>query len=89
MNMNLKAVSITRDGSYYGSYQKVDPTKPLRCTVEVEGPMGKTELNLPPETGDRIVALIADELAAQSRQVAEAMTAQFFDVVLPAPGDAA
>lgn len=77
--MHLNAISITREGYYPGSCHKADPSKPLRCTVEVSGPMGKTELNLPPEVSDRIVSLISDELAAQSRRVAEAMTAQFIE----------
>lgn len=81
--MHLNAISITRDGYYVGSYHKADPSKPLRCIVEVQGALGKTELNLPPETSDRIVALIADELAAQSRKVAEAMTAKFIECVEP------
>lgn len=77
--MFLSAISIVREGYYMGSYGKADPSKPLRATVQVEGPMGKTEINLPPETSDRIVALIADELAEQARKVAEAMTAQFIE----------
>ncbi len=77
--MHLNAISITRDGYYIGSHRQSDPSKPLRCTVEVAGPLGKTELNLPPEVSDSIVALIADELAAQTRRVAEVMTAQFIN----------
>lgn len=83
--MFLKAISITREGYYPGSYHKADPSKPLRCTVEVEGPMGKTELNLPPEVSDRIVALIADELATEARKVAEAMTVQFIEATPALP----
>lgn len=77
--MHLKAISIVREGCYYGSHSKVDPSKPLRCTVEVEGPLGKTEMNLPPEVSDRIVSLVAEELAEQTKRIAEAMTTQFID----------
>lgn len=77
--MFLAGISIAREGWYPGSYSKPDPTKPLRCTVQVDGPLGKTEINLPPEVGDRIVALIADEIAEQTRRVAEVMTAQFVE----------
>lgn len=77
--MFLTRISICRDGYIGSGYGRADPSKPLRCTVEVEGTIGKTELNLPPETSDRIVALIADELAEQARKVAEVMTAKFIE----------
>lgn len=77
--VHLKAISIMRDGHYYGDHRRVDPSKPLRCTVEVEGDAGKTELSLPPEVSERIVALIADELANSARRVAETMTAKFVE----------
>lgn len=85
--MYLKAISITREGWYPGAYHKADPSKPMRCTVEVEGPLGKTELNLPPEVSDRIVALIAEELAAEARKVAQAMTASFIDAMPALPAN--
>lgn len=77
--MFLAAINITREGYYMGGYGKPDPSKPLRATVQIDGPMGKTEINLPPETSDKIVALISVELAEQARKVAEVMTAQFIE----------
>lgn len=77
--MHLEAISIVREGFYVGSYQKSDPSKPLRCTVQVAGPMGKTELNLPTEASERIIALISAELAEQTRRVAEVMTTSFIE----------
>jgi hypothetical protein len=79
--MHLNAITIRREG-YYGSgtySSRSDPTKPLHCTVEVQGPMGKTELNLPPEVRNRLISLIANELAAQTKRVAEVMTASFIN----------
>lgn len=83
--MYVNAISVRREG-YYGSGYRSDPSKPLRCTVEVQGESGKTELNLSPEASNRIVALIADELAASARAVAKAMTASFINAqpALPA-----
>lgn len=79
MNNFVAAISIRRDG-YYSSYSgSADPTKPLRCTVETIGDLGKVELNLGPEASSRIVALIAEELAASARATAEAMTASFIN----------
>lgn len=81
--MFLAALSITREGYYSGSHRSADPSKPLRAVVEIIGAQGKTELNLPPETSAKIIALIADELAASARAVAENMTAQFVQAVAP------
>lgn len=72
--MFVNRISITREG-FYG-YSKPDPTKPLRAILEVEGQHGKIELNLSPSMSDKIVALIADEIAAAGRATAEALTAQ-------------
>lgn len=71
--MFVTRISIARDGYY--SYTKPDPTKPLRATVEVQGQTGKVELNLSPELSERVVAVIADEIAAAGRATAEALTA--------------
>jgi hypothetical protein len=73
--MFLTRLTVAREG-YYASYNKADPSKPLRATVEVAGAHGKTELDLGPEASDRIVAIIADELAKAARATAEAMTAE-------------
>ena len=72
--MFVNRISITRDG-YYG-YGKQDYSKPLRTTIEVEGQHGKVELNLSPDLSDKVVAIIADEVAAAGRATAEALTAQ-------------
>lgn len=74
--MFVTRISIHREGwSGYG-YSKPDPTKPFRATIEVQGQSGKVELNLSQELSDRIVAIIADEVAAAGRATAEAMTAE-------------
>lgn len=73
--MIVSRISVTREG-WYASYQAPDASKPLRATVEVYGDMGKVELNLGPEASDRIVALIADEIADAGRRTAELLTAK-------------
>jgi hypothetical protein len=72
--MFVNRITIVRDG-YYG-YGKADPSKPLRTTIEVEGQHGKVELNLSPALSDKVVKIIADEIAAAGRATAEALTAQ-------------
>lgn len=73
--MIVSRISVTREG-WYAAYNKPDASKPLRATVEVYGDMGKVELNLGPGASDRIVALIADEIASAGRATAELLTAK-------------
>lgn len=73
--MIVTRISVAREG-WYASYAKPDASKPLRATVEVYGETGKVELNLGPEASDRIVALIADEIADAGRRTAELLTAK-------------
>lgn len=73
--MIVTRISVAREG-WYASYSKPDASKPLRATVEVYGETGKVELNLGPEASDRIVALIADEIADAGRRTAELLTAK-------------
>lgn len=84
--MFVNAISIRREGYYgYGS-GRADPTKPLLATIEVQGQSGKVELILSPEMSQRIVAIIAEEVAAAGRATAEAMTADVLSVAaLPGP----
>lgn len=83
--MFVTRIAVQREG-YYGAYGKPDPSKPLRATIEVLGQHGKIELNLSPEMSDRIVGIIAEEVAAAGRATAEAMTADVLNVsALPAP----
>lgn len=75
--MFVTRISIHRDGYYgsgYGSAPKED--KPFHATIELHGATGKVELNLDPEMSKRIVAIVADEVAAAGRATAEAMTAE-------------
>lgn len=82
--MHVQRISIIREGHYlYGDPS--DPSKPLRATVEVCGAEGKTEINLGPEASDRLVALIAEELAASAKAVAEVMTAKFISAAPALP----
>jgi len=78
--MFVNRISIAREGYYGAGYGKADHKKPFRATIEVEGQHGKIELNLAPEMSERIVALIADEVANAGRATAEAMTASVLDI---------
>lgn len=85
--MFVGRVAITREGYIGHGYGQPDPSKPFRATIEVYGQSGKVELNLSPELSDRLVALVADEVAAAGRATAEAMTAEVLNVTaLPNPG---
>lgn len=78
--MIVTRISITREG-FYASYQKPDASKPLRATVEIFGDHGKTELNLPPDTSDMIIALIADKIAEAGRETANLLTAKALEAM--------
>ena len=73
--MFLRRLTVAREGHY--GYGAVKPDAPLETVVEIEGGNGKVELKLGPDVGKRIVAVIAEELAEESKRVAEAMTADF------------
>lgn len=73
--MFVTRISIHREG-FYGSYGTPKEDKPFRATVELHGATGKVELNLDPEMSKRIVAIVADEVAAAGRATAKAMTAE-------------
>lgn len=75
--MFVTSVSIRREGYYGAGYGKADPAKPFDITIEVHGQHGKVELALRPELSERIIAIIAAEVADAGRATAEAMTASF------------
>jgi hypothetical protein len=85
--MFISQISVRRDGYFGGGYGGApDASKPFRATIEVHGSHNKTELNLSPELSERIVAIIADEVAAAGRATAEAMVAEALTITaLPAP----
>lgn len=77
--MIVSRISITSEG-WYSGYGKPDASKPLRATIEIHGDHGKTELNLPPETSEKIIALIADEVADAGRETARLLTAKALEM---------
>lgn len=82
--MFLARLSVHREG-YFSDYSRADPAKPFRATIEVVGQSGKVELVLSPELSDRIVAIVAEEVAAAGRATAEMMTADALTIAaLPA-----
>jgi hypothetical protein len=79
--MFLARLLVTREGyhgngTYYGLGKKIED-QPLVATVEIIGAHGKTEIRLSEEASDKVIAIMAEELAAQARAVADAMTADF------------
>lgn len=75
--MFVTSVNIRREGYYGAGYGKADPKKPFNATIEVHGQHGKVELVLSAELSARLIAIIADEVAAAGKATAEAMTASF------------
>lgn len=83
--MFVRTINISRDGDY-GSYGRVDPTKPLLASITIDGQHGEVKLRLSPEMSKRIVEIVADEVAAAGRATAEAMVADVLTVkALPDP----
>lgn len=74
--MFITSIDIRREGYYGAGYGRPDPAKPFNATIEVHGANGKVELKLSPDMSKRIVAIVADEVAAAGRATAEAMTAE-------------
>lgn len=88
--MFITRIAISRDGYYGAAYgSKADPSKPFRASIEVLGNHGKIELELSPTMSDRIVSIIAEEVAAAGRATAEAMTADVLNVAALAAPEAA
>ncbi len=77
--MFVTSINVRREGYYGAGYGKADPNKPFAATIELHGQHGKVELQLSPEMSQRIVAIIADEVAAAGRATAEALTANFLE----------
>lgn len=84
--MFIGRIEISREGYIGMSYGAPDASKPFLAKIEVHGARTKTEMYLSPELSERIVAIIAEEVAASGRAVAEAMVAEAMTVsVLAAP----
>jgi hypothetical protein len=82
--MFIRTIRVDRDGDY--GYGRMDPSKPFRAVVQVEGQHGKIELNLSTDLSAKIMEVIADEIVAASKATAEAMTADILTVAaLPSP----
>lgn len=82
--MHVRTIEIRRENDYgYGAF---DASKPFRAIIKVNGQHGQVELNLSAELSQRVVAIIADEVAAAGRATAEAMTAEIItQAALAAP----
>ncbi len=82
--MFVRTISIRREGDF--GYGQINPTKPFFATITVEGTSHKTELLLSAELSQRIVQIVAEEVAAAGRATAEAMTADILTLTaLSAP----
>lgn len=71
--MFVTNITIRRANWYTG---RATPDSPFMATVEVQGETTKTEMKLDAEMSARIVAIVADEIAASGRATAEAMVAE-------------
>ena len=79
--MFVRSINVSRDGDYGSIYDKVDASKPFIASIAVEGSHGEVKLRLSPELSQRIVGIIAEEVAAAGRATAEAMTADVLNVI--------
>ena len=76
----------------YASYEKgyVEGDTKYKLSVKYETDNGGIESRLGSDVATRILAIIADEIVKESRQVAQDLTAQILThAALPAPGCAA
>lgn len=90
--MHIRSVKITRKDHFGYAGEKLNPSKPFVCAVETESENGKMELMLSPHLSERILEIIAEELAASARETAEAMVASVFTssaTLIEAPMEAA
>ena len=67
--MIIRSINIGREGDY--GYGAVDASKPFRATIAVIGQTGKVELSLSPDMSQKIVAIIAEEVAAALAMMAQ------------------
>lgn len=87
--MFIGRVNIQREGYHGYGHGRFDASKPFIATIEVFGSQTKTEMILSPELSLRVVEIVAEEIAASGRVVAEAMTAEAMNVVALPPPEAA
>lgn len=87
--MYITTINIAREGFISPLYSRADPTKPFVAKIGIQSQTGEMVLHLSPEVSGRVMALIADEVAAAGRAAAEAMTAECFMTALPAQPAAA
>jgi hypothetical protein len=81
--MFVTQVTINREG-YYG-FGKQDRSKPFTARVSLEGENGsKIELRLDQALSDKIIGIVADEIAAAGKATADALVASAFTVDVPA-----
>lgn len=76
--MHIRSIKITRLGHYGFTGEKLDVTKPFQCTVETESTDGKMELILSSALSQRVLEIVAEELAACAKETAENMVAAVF-----------
>ena len=55
----------------------------LRASVEFKSAYGKVELNLPPDTSARVLALVADLIVESAKETALVMTKDVLEHVEP------
>ena len=72
--MIVKAISIRRVTKSFYAEPKGD--EQFAATLELVGEYGKVELRLSPDMSQRIVEIVADEIAKAGRATAEALTAE-------------
>lgn len=84
--MFIGRIEISRQGYIGSGYGKPDASKPFIAKIEVFGANTKTELLLSEDLSRRVVEIVADEIAAAGRTVAEALTVEALNVMaLPKP----
>ena len=82
--MFVRSITISRENDW--GHGPIDASKPMLAKIKVQNIHGEIVLALSPEVSQRVLGLIAEEVAAAGRATAEAMTAEILThAALPAP----
>lgn len=86
--MFVREITIKREGDY--GFNTVNPSKPMIAKIKVEGQSIETMIVLSEAVSTRVLQIIADEVAAAGRVVAQSMVAGLFEqLALPSVSEAA
>ena len=80
--MKIQSLSISEWNSYEPNYRP----GAYKCTIRYKGNSGEVQVNLTPDLTQRVMAVIAEELVAASKEIANDLTKEIIEhAALAAP----